>query len=72
MITRDISDRLLAFTDGVKFFKDSRWITVVVDDLFPCCQNGGEWVPLFCRPSYGEQNSGNEMELWAMIVEKAF
>ena len=45
---------------------------MVVDDLFPCYQMDGEWVPLFCRPSYGEQNAGNEMELWAMIVEKAF
>jgi hypothetical protein len=59
---------------GVKFFSGSRWITVVVDDLFPCThQDGQGWVPIFCRPSIGEHNSSSdELELWAMIVEKAW
>ena len=58
---------------GVKFFKRARWITVVVDDLFPCTQrDDGLWVPLFSSPSAGEQNAGGEKELWCMIVEKAW
>ena len=59
-------------TDGVKFFSKSRWITVVVDDRFPCILKNGIWVPVFCRPSDSAQNSDSELELWCMIVEKAW
>ena len=40
-----------------------RFVTVVVDDLFPCDEASG--APLFTQPNNGE-------ELWAMILEKAF
>lgn len=35
---------------GVKFFVNGRWITVVVDDYFPCKQDvNGAWQPIFAH-----------------------
>ena len=45
----------------MKFFSKSRWITVVVDDQFPCVLRDGKWVPVFCRPSDSVQNSDSEL-----------
>ena len=62
---------------GVKFFVNGRWVTVVVDDLFPCTQNpaNGEWHPLFAHSqAHNDQKeaSQGEYELWVMVMEKAF
>lgn len=45
---------------------------MVVDDRFPCALRDGKWIPVFCRPSDSVQNSDSELELWCMIVEKAW
>ena len=45
----------------VKLCKNGEWISVTVDDYFPCFPLGG---PIFSR------NHGNE--LWALILEKAY
>lgn len=45
----------------VKLCKNGEWVTVTVDDYFPCFPLGG---PIFSR------NHGNE--LWALILEKAY
>ena len=35
---------------GVKFFVNGRWVTVVVDDYFPCTQDAnGAWQPIFAH-----------------------
>ena len=43
----------------VKFCKNGEWITVTVDDFFPCTALGG---PIFSRAH------GNE--LWVLLLEK--
>lgn len=45
----------------VKFCKNGEWVTVTVDDYFPCYPEG---EPLFARAH------GNE--LWVMLLEKAY
>lgn len=45
----------------VKLCKNGEWVTVTIDDYFPCFPLGG---PIFSR------NHGNE--LWALILEKAY
>lgn len=45
----------------VKLCKNGEWVTVTVDDYFPCFPEG---EPLFAR------NHGNE--LWVLILEKAY
>lgn len=45
----------------VKFCKNGVWVTVTVDDYFPCYPEG---EPLFARAH------GNE--LWVMLLEKAY
>ena len=50
---------------GVKFFVMGRWITVYVDDHFPCIRGAnGKWKPVFASPKGAV--------LWPMIFEKAF
>lgn len=57
---------------GVKFFVHGKWVTVVIDDLFPCVARGDGWTPIFASPkSHAEQVDG-EMEIWSMIFEKAW
>ena len=45
----------------VKLCKNGEWVTVTVDDYFPCFPLG---IPIFSR------NHGNE--LWGLILEKAY
>lgn len=45
----------------VRFCKGGEWMTVVVDDYFPCFPNAG---PVFSR------SQGNE--LWVLLLEKAY
>ena len=45
----------------VKLCKNGEWVTVTVDDYFPCYPMGG---PIF------SQSSGNE--LWVLVLEKAY
>ena len=45
----------------VKICKNGEWVTVTIDDLFPCYPMGG---PMFSR-CYGN-------ELWMLILEKAY
>lgn len=58
---------------GVKFFIHGKWVTVVIDDLFPCVPDHmGGWKPIFASPkSHAEQQEGI-METWSMIFEKAW
>lgn len=59
---------------GVKFFIHGRWVTIPVDDYFPCTRDypGGQWKPIFATPSTGEQQAGGEKEIWPLIFEKAW
>jgi calpain-15 len=45
----------------VRICKDGEWITVTIDDYFPCSPQG---LPIFSR------SHGNE--LWVLLLEKAF
>ena len=45
----------------VRLFKNGEWITVLLDDFFPCFPKGG--------PAYSTTHSG---ALWVQLVEKAF
>lgn len=48
---------------GIKFYFETRWYVVVVDDLIPCAEKSG--LPLFVR-------SMDPNEFWPCIIEKAF
>lgn len=45
----------------VRFCKDGEWVTITIDDYFPCFPNAG---PIFSR-SQG-------FELWVLLLEKAY
>lgn len=62
LIVEDCADQGIY---GVKFYYEGRWVTVIVDDLFPCVESGGQWLPLFCKWK-------GEKETWAMVAEKAW
>ena len=47
---------------NVKFFKDNKWVSVIVDDLLPTNRDGS---PAFAHSSV-------ENELWVSILEKAY
>ena len=77
--TRLIEDLIVEdhFSDvgliGVKFFKEGRWVTVVVDAMLPCIPYGENgWCPIFCRPSDEIVHGAAEKELWCCYMEKAF
>ena len=53
---------------GVKFFKEGRWITVIVDYMLPCVRVGEKWQPVFCHPP----DDSHEKELWCCYMEKAW
>lgn len=60
---------------AVRLFISGRWITIVVDDYFPCEQlddGSDQWTPLFAAPR--EVNTGGlcVKELWPCILEKAW
>lgn len=59
---------------GVKFFVSGHWVTVVVDDLFPCtADENGEWQPIFAHSKvHGAVDSLLQLQLWVMIFEKAW
>ena len=57
-VTREINP---AGVYRVKLCKNGEWVTVTVDDYFPCYPEGG---PIFSRAH------GNE--LWVLILEKAY
>jgi hypothetical protein len=46
----------------VRFFKEGRWVMVIIDDRIPCDVNS---VPLYAR-------SKDENEIWVMLLEKAY
>ena len=50
----------------VRFCKNGTWVTVTIDDYFPCYPVGeyGAGTPIFSR------TKGNE--LWVIILEKAY
>jgi hypothetical protein len=50
---------------GVKFYLCGRWISVAIDDRFPCVVSGGILRPCFAQPS-------SDGALWTCIIEKAF
>ena len=64
---------------AVRLFISGRWITVVVDDYFPCEQriHGAEarqvqWTPLFAAPRVVDSGGVCVKELWPCILEKAW
>eukprot|EP01047_Picozoa_sp_COSAG01_P070798 COSAG01_NODE_10824_length_2073_cov_2.612969_1_plen_361_part_00 len=60
---------------GVKFWVNGRWVTVVVDDRFPCTRDGrtGCWEPIFARSkAHDGSDALAERELWVLIMEKAW
>lgn len=58
---------------GVKFFVNGRWITVIVDDYFPCTRDhSGAWQPIFAHSKDHDGSPPEQVELWVMIFEKAW
>jgi hypothetical protein len=57
---------------GVKFYIHGRWVTVPVDDYFPCVPWGDQWKPIFSTPSTGDQQAKGEKEIWPLVFEKAW
>ena len=57
---------------GIKFYVMGKWVTVVIDDLFPCVQERGQWKPLFAGPKRHSDQVAGEKEIWPMLFEKAF
>ena len=58
---------------GVKFFVMGKWITVIVDDLFPMSNKSQslraqEWDFIFSSPKKSSVNK----EIWPMVMEKAW
>ena len=50
-----------------------RWVTVVVDDYFPCTQDAaGLWQPIFAHSKTHDGGTEKRNELWVMIMEKAW
>ena len=50
---------------GVKFYIAGRWVSVAIDDQFPCILSGGVLRPCFAQPS-------SDGAVWTMVIEKAF
>jgi calpain-15 len=46
----------------MKFFKNNRWVTVIIDDYLPCNEHG--------KPVYARCLNPNEF--WVPLVEKAY
>jgi hypothetical protein len=59
---------------GIKFYVMGRWVTVAVDDQFPCLQQPQQrqWKPLFAGPKKHSDQEAGEKEIWPMLFEKAF
>eukprot|EP01043_Picozoa_sp_COSAG02_P040741 COSAG02_NODE_3319_length_6948_cov_2.445759_2_plen_771_part_00 len=60
---------------GIKLFINGHWVTVIVDDWFPCVKDdSGVWQPLFARSNHHNGNTDEEtvLELWVMVFEKAW
>eukprot|EP01050_Picozoa_sp_SAG11_P011986 SAG11_NODE_1305_length_5246_cov_7.559161_1_plen_1036_part_10 len=55
---------------AVKFFVNGMWVTVVVDDQFPCTWENNYWQPVFVRSA--EDTHANCRSLWMQILEKAW
>eukprot|EP01047_Picozoa_sp_COSAG01_P019765 COSAG01_NODE_1109_length_11660_cov_40.459822_5_plen_1015_part_00 len=58
---------------GVKLYVHGQWVTVLVDDQFPCTldADSGLWVPIGSECQSITYKHEVEMELWVLIVEKA-
>ena len=57
---------------GIKFYVMGKWVTVAVDDQFPCSQQQRQWKPLFAGPKKHSEQEAGEKEIWPMLFEKAF
>lgn len=59
---------------GIKLFMNGHWVTVIVDDWFPCIQDdSGVWQPLFARSNHHSNKTDETVvELWVMVFEKAW
>ena len=67
-----IEDYLDVGLIGIKFYVMGKWITVAIDDQFPCTQDRGQWKPLFAAPKKHSEQEAGEKEIWPMLFEKAF
>ena len=56
---------------GVRLFVNGRWITVSIDNEFPCEFRDGLWKPLFAGVRVVQLNGVRKEELWPLILEKA-
>ncbi|EKX32896.1 hypothetical protein GUITHDRAFT_120920 [Guillardia theta CCMP2712] len=57
---------------GVKFFLNGKWVTVLIDDRFPCVRRGSLWYPIFCGFKDHSGQEVNTKELWPLVFEKAW
>ena len=57
-VTKEVNDQGIY---RVKFCKNGEWVTVTVDDFFPCFPEGG---PIFSKAHCNE--------LWVLLLEKAY
>lgn len=59
---------------AVRLFISGRWITIIVDDYFPCEQHRDGldrgWTPLFAGPRVVNVGGLCVKELWPCILEK--
>ena len=56
---------------GVRLFVNGRWITVSIDNEFPCEFRDGLWKPLFAGVREIRVGGVRKEELWPLILEKA-
>lgn len=53
---------------GVKFFVNGKWITIAVDDYFPCVPDGaGGWRPIFASTKAHMDQEVGVKEIWPMV-----
>ena len=74
IIVEDHSDEGLY---GVKFYVNGKWLTVIVDDYFPCVIDGigtaeQSFRPLFASSQAHEGQESGVKEVWPMVLEKAW
>ena len=74
IIIEDHSDEGLY---GVKFYVNGKWLTVIVDDYFPCVIDEigtaeQSFRPLFASSQAHEGQESGVKEVWPMVLEKAW